>query len=133
MDIISTMEIVTLAFQLPPVIISSAIFDRNRYKYSYKTSERRVHRHLVSKLATGYRNVSCRDTSRYNFQRYIFQNKINTIGHDVNGMYVVTLGFQFAPGNRIVSITVTSRYNFQHHICKNLIKANFYCVERTCT
>ena len=40
----------------------------------------------------------------------------------MNGMYVVTLGFQIAPGNRIVSIRVTSRYNFQCHIWKNLIK-----------
>ena len=132
MDIISPMEIVTLAFQLPPVIISSAIFDRNRYKYSYKTSERRVHRHLVSKLATGYRNVSCRDTSRYNFQRYIFQNKINFIGHDVNGMYLVTLVFQFAPGNLKVGVSVTSRYNFQCHVCKNLIQIHLYNVKETC-
>ena len=49
-DIISTMEIVTLAFQLPPVIISSAIFERNWYKYTYKTSKRRVHRHLGQNL-----------------------------------------------------------------------------------
>ena len=49
-DIISPMEIVTLAFQLPPVIISSAIFDRIRYKYTYKTSKRRVHRHLGQNL-----------------------------------------------------------------------------------
>ena len=49
-DIISPMEIVTLAFQLPPVIISSAIFDRIRYKNTYKTSKRRVHRHLGQKL-----------------------------------------------------------------------------------
>ena len=49
-DIISPMEIVTLAFQLPAVIISSAIFDRIRYKYTYKTSKRRVHRHLGQNL-----------------------------------------------------------------------------------
>ena len=46
-DIISPMEIVTLAFQLPPVIISSAIFDRIRYKNTYKTSKRRVHRRVT--------------------------------------------------------------------------------------
>ena len=49
-DIISTMEIVTLALQLPPVIISSAIFDSIRYKYTYITSKRRVHRHLGQNL-----------------------------------------------------------------------------------
>ena len=49
-DIISPMEIVTLTYQLPPVIISSAIFDRIRYKYTYKTSKRRVHRHLGQNL-----------------------------------------------------------------------------------
>ena len=47
-DIISPMEIVTLALQLPPVIIS--IFDRIRYKYTYVTSKRRVHRHLGQNL-----------------------------------------------------------------------------------
>ena len=51
----------------------------------------------------------------------------------MNGMYVVTLVFQFAPGNLNVGVRVTSRYNFQCHICKNLVKANFYWVEGTCT
>ena len=49
-DIMYPMEIVTLAFQLTPVIISSALFDRIRYKYTYITSKRRVHRHLGQNL-----------------------------------------------------------------------------------
>ena len=126
------MEIATLAFQLPPFIISCVIFARIRYKYTYIKSKRHIHRHLGQYLLLDIATLA-RDNSRYNLQRYIFQNEINIIGHDVNGMYVVILGFQFAPGNPIVSIRVTSRYNFQHHICKNLMKANFYCVEGTCT
>ena len=47
---ISSMEIVTLALQLPLVIISSAIFARIRYKYTYITSKRRLHRHLGQNL-----------------------------------------------------------------------------------
>ena len=130
--IISPMEIVTLALQLPPVIISSAIFDKIRYKYTYITSTRRVHRHLGQNLPQDIVTLAV-DTSRYNFQRYIFQNKINIIGHEVNGMYVVTLGYQLAPGNRNVSIRVTSRYNFQRHISKKLMKANLYSVKGTWT
>ena len=45
-DIIFHMEIVSLALQLPPVIISSAIFARIKYKYTYIKSQKRVHRHL---------------------------------------------------------------------------------------
>ena len=40
----------TLALQLPPVIFSSAIFDRIKHKYTYIMSKRRVHRHLGQNL-----------------------------------------------------------------------------------
>ena len=49
-DIISPMEIEALAFQFHTVIISSAIFERNWYKYTYTTSKRRVHKHLGQNL-----------------------------------------------------------------------------------
>ena len=38
----------------------------------------------------------------------------------MNGMYLVTLVFQFAPGYLKVGVSVTSRYNFQSHICKKI-------------
>ena len=36
------------------------------------------------------------DTFQYNFQRYIFQNKIIIIWYDVNGMCALTCGVQFS-------------------------------------
>ena len=84
-----------------------------------------------SKVMTGNRNVSSTDTTRYDFQRYIFQNKTNIIGHGVNGMYAVTCGYQFSPGYRNVSITVTCRYDFQGHICRIKIRFNLYIVKGT--
>ena len=46
----SPLGIVMLALQLPPVIISNAIFATIRFKYTYITSKRRVHRHLGQSL-----------------------------------------------------------------------------------
>ena len=72
-----------------------------------------------SQVITGYRNVSKSNTSPYDFQRYVFPNKVNILGLDMNGMYAVTCGYQFFPGYRNVSIELTSPYDFQGHICQN--------------
>ena len=45
-----------------------------------------------SQVITGYRNVSKSNTSPYDFQRYVFPNKVNILGLDMNGMYAVTVG-----------------------------------------
>ena len=90
------MYLVTLVFQFAPGNLKVGVSVTSRYNFQCHVCKNLIQIHLYnvketcaytfgSKLATGYRSVSCRDTSRYNFQRYIFQNKINTIGHDVNG------------------------------------------------
>ena len=121
----SPLDIVTLALQSPAVMISRAIFDWfNLYNVKGTCTWT-----FGSKVMTGNRNVSSTDTTRYDFQRYIFPNKTNIIGHGVNGMFEGACGYQFSPGYRNVSITVTCRYDFQGHICRIKIRFNLYIVK----
>ena len=87
----SPLDIVTLALQSPAVMISRAIFVRikvNLYNVRETCTET-----FGSQVITGYRNVSCTNTYRYDFQSYIFPNKTNIIGLDMNGMYAVKCGY----------------------------------------
>ena len=109
-------DIVTLALQSPAVVISRAIVYQNWMKLNLYNVQGTCTETFGSQVITGNRNVSSTNTSRYDFQRYIFQNKITIIGLDVNEMYAVTYGYQFSPGYRNVSIAATCRYDFQGHI-----------------
>ena len=87
----SPLDIVTFALQSPAVMISRAIFVRIKVNlYNVKETYRET---FGSQVNTGYRIVSCADTSRHDFQHYIFPDKINIIGLGLNGMYAVKCGY----------------------------------------
>ena len=82
-----SLDISTLTVELPKVLNSNA---------NLPEIDKCLKNKKIENIIAGYRNVGSRDTSLYNFQSYIFQNKFDIRWYDMNGMYSVTCGDQFS-------------------------------------
>ena len=119
------MDIVTLAVQTPPVMISTAIFSRIRPILLDKMRCMQMNvMYAVTcgyQFSPGYRNVGIAVTCRCGFQGYICQNWIKLNLYNLQGTCTDTFGSKVVTGNRNVSSTNTSRYDFLRYIFQNKI------------